>query len=131
MIDTQITYKIDSFFVTHSIRMADKEEKIKEAIKEIEENGMSKKKASKIFGIARSTLQFRMGRTFKKTGYGPVPYLSHDEENVLVKYVQDISQLIIISKLWILFILLVGLLRVSVEVSPSALKMCKQVYKIL
>lgn len=67
--------------------MDERENKIMMAIKEIEENGMSKKMASKKFGVPRSTLQFRMSAKFKKPGYGPSTYLTKEEENVFVQYV--------------------------------------------
>ncbi|KAF2890621.1 hypothetical protein ILUMI_15552 [Ignelater luminosus] len=51
-----------------------------EAIKK----GLSRKQASKEYGIPRATLQFRLSNKFKKTGHGPLPILTQDEEELLV-----------------------------------------------
>ncbi|KAJ8945467.1 hypothetical protein NQ314_009219 [Rhamnusium bicolor] len=64
----------------------DREEKIKLALKAVEE-GMPKLKASKIFGVPRATIQFRMSEKFKKPGYGPDTYLSKNEEKLLVDWI--------------------------------------------
>ncbi|KAJ8917899.1 hypothetical protein NQ315_002591 [Exocentrus adspersus] len=51
--------------------------------------GMSKKEASKLYGIPRGTLQFRLSDKFKKCGHGPPPVLSSEEENLLVSWITE------------------------------------------
>lgn len=63
------------------------EETLQKALAEIK-NGMSKKFASKFYGIPRSTLQFRMSTKFKKITRAPDPYLT-DEEDLLVSWIID------------------------------------------
>ena len=53
--------------------MATEREEIINAAIEAINDGMPKNQASKIFGVPRSTLQFRMSSKFKKPGYGPRP----------------------------------------------------------
>lgn len=50
-------------------------------------NGMSKKKASKIFGVPRATIIFRLSNKFVKSSHGPNPVLSRNEEETLVSWV--------------------------------------------
>lgn len=69
--------------------MEGREERLKLAIEAIESGAMSKKKAAVRYGVARSTIQFRMGNKFKKPGYGPSTYLTKEEEDQLVKYVKS------------------------------------------
>jgi transposase len=49
------------------------------------EGGLSKKAGSKIFGISRSTLIFRLSDKFRKTDPEPSPLLSAAEEATLVE----------------------------------------------
>jgi len=54
------------------------------------DGGMSKKAAAKQFGVARSTLQFRMKNRNKETfSCGPSSVLSVKEEKSLIKWVLD------------------------------------------
>lgn len=64
--------------------MNERENKIAQAVQAVK-SGMPKLKASKIFGIPRATIQFRMGDKFKKPGYGPETYLTTEEEKTLVE----------------------------------------------
>ncbi|KAF2889310.1 hypothetical protein ILUMI_16864 [Ignelater luminosus] len=56
---------------------------IEQAVEAIKK-GLSRKQASKEYGIPRATLQFRLSNKFKKTGHGPPPILTQDEEELLV-----------------------------------------------
>ncbi|KAF2898011.1 hypothetical protein ILUMI_08165 [Ignelater luminosus] len=58
------------------------ERDIEQAVEAIKK-GLSKKQASKEYGIPRATLQFRLSNKFKKTGHGPTPILTQDEEELL------------------------------------------------
>ncbi|KAF2892344.1 hypothetical protein ILUMI_13828 [Ignelater luminosus] len=51
--------------------------------------GLSKKQASKEYGIPRATLQFRLSNKFTKTGHGPPPILTQDEEKLLVHWIKE------------------------------------------
>ncbi|XP_022177727.1 uncharacterized protein LOC111038801 [Myzus persicae] len=63
-----------------------------EAIKAVD-NGISKKAAAKQFGVARSTLQFRIKHRDKETfSCGPSSVLSVEEEKSLVKWLLDCSK---------------------------------------
>lgn len=64
--------------------MDERENKIAQALQAVRD-GMPKLKASKMFGIPRATIQFRMGDKFKKPGYGPATYLTKEEEAMLVE----------------------------------------------
>ncbi|XP_072375131.1 uncharacterized protein [Diabrotica undecimpunctata] len=64
----------------------EREEKIHKAVEAVKD-GMSKLKASKLYGVPRSTIQFRMGNKFKKPGFGPASYLTKEEESILVKWI--------------------------------------------
>lgn len=66
------------------------EETVKKAVEAIKE-GMSKKMASKKFGVPRSTLQFRLSDKFVKIRPGPTTVLSEEEEDVLVKWIKECS----------------------------------------
>jgi lambda repressor-like predicted transcriptional regulator len=63
------------------------QEAISKALEDILNNGVSKKAASKKYGIPRSTLQFRLSQKFTKTTFGPSPILSKEEEQILVDWV--------------------------------------------
>ncbi|KAF2894661.1 hypothetical protein ILUMI_11513 [Ignelater luminosus] len=58
------------------------ERDIEQAVEAIKK-GLSKKQASKEYGIPRATFQFRLSNKFKKTGHGPPPILTQDEEELL------------------------------------------------
>ncbi|KAF2890221.1 hypothetical protein ILUMI_15952, partial [Ignelater luminosus] len=58
------------------------ERDIEQAVEAIKK-GLSKKQASKEYGIPRATLQFRLSNKFKKTGHGPPPILTQDEQELL------------------------------------------------
>lgn len=60
---------------------------ISRALEDILNNGLSKKAASRKYGIPRSTLQFRLSQKFSKSTFGPRPILSNDEEQILVDWV--------------------------------------------
>ena len=62
------------------------EEQIQKALKAID-NGMHIRKAAIKFQIPRATLQFRRSNKFKKTGHGPAPVLTKDEEATLVEWI--------------------------------------------
>lgn len=64
--------------------MNKREESIAQAFQAVKE-GMPKLKASKLFGVPRATIQFRLSEKFKKPGYGPSTYLTKEEEQSLVK----------------------------------------------
>ena len=49
--------------------------------------GMPFKKAAKMHGVPRSTLQFRCSDKFSKVTHGPAPVLSEEEENTLQRCV--------------------------------------------
>jgi hypothetical protein len=57
-----------------------------EALRAIE-GGMSKKAASKMFGIPRTTLIFRLSDKFRKIDPGPSPVLTAAEEATLVEWI--------------------------------------------
>ncbi|KAF2891981.1 hypothetical protein ILUMI_14192, partial [Ignelater luminosus] len=63
------------------------EKDIAKAVEAIEK-GLSKKQASKEYGIPRATLQFRLSNKLKKNGYGPPPILAQDEEELLVHWIK-------------------------------------------
>ena len=63
------------------------EKTISRALEDILNNGLSKKAASRKYGIPRSTLQFRLSEKFTKSTFGPSPILSVDEEKMLVDWV--------------------------------------------
>ncbi|KAF2887661.1 hypothetical protein ILUMI_18512 [Ignelater luminosus] len=58
------------------------ERDIEQAVEAIKK-GLSKKQACKEYGIPRATLQSRLSNKFKKTGHGPPPILTQDEEELL------------------------------------------------
>lgn len=62
------------------------EQTVVEAIDDVLKNNISKKAASKMYSISRSTLQFRLSKRFKKIGHGPPSVLLMEEENVLVEW---------------------------------------------
>lgn len=62
------------------------EEHIQKALKAIDD-GMPIRKAATKFQIPRATLQFRRSDKFKKTGHGPAPVLTKDEETALVEWI--------------------------------------------
>lgn len=64
------------------------EDQVQQALVAIK-NGMSKKLASKSFGVPSSTLQFRLSDKFSKICYGPQTYLTSNEENLLVQWIID------------------------------------------
>lgn len=68
-----------------------REEDVDKALNAIQE-GMPKLKASRLFGVPRSTLQFRLSTNFTKTSKGPTPYLTSDEENILVLWIGECVQ---------------------------------------
>lgn len=51
------------------------------------QNGLSKKAASKLYGIPRTTLIFRLSEKFNKTDHGPPPVLTKQEEEILVDWI--------------------------------------------
>lgn len=60
------------------------EEKLQKALEEVKK-GISFKAASRMYGIPRSTLQFRLSNKYTKTSHGPAPILSKEEESTLVR----------------------------------------------
>lgn len=64
------------------------EESIQNAIIDIR-NGMPKQLAAIKYGVPRSTIQFRLSENFKKVKHGPNSYLSKDEENLLVSWIEE------------------------------------------
>lgn len=73
-------------FLFHFVRNREREEKIKNAVEAVR-NGMAKKAAAKSFGIARSTIQYRLSEKFKSPGYGPPTILTSEEEDILVRWI--------------------------------------------
>lgn len=68
------------------------EETITSALAAIK-NGISQRQASKLFGVPRQTLQFRKSEKFhSKTNLGPNPILTHEEENILEKWILNSYQ---------------------------------------
>lgn len=66
---------------------------IKSAIEAVEIDGMSQKSAAKKFGVARSTLQFRLKNLNKEHfSCGPSTVLSTNEEETLVKWLLESSK---------------------------------------
>ncbi|KAJ3640323.1 hypothetical protein Zmor_003630 [Zophobas morio] len=65
-----------------------KEEDICKALDAIN-NGFSKKKASRVVNVPRSTIQFRLSHKFKKPGPGPPPILSAEAEETLAKWILE------------------------------------------
>ncbi|KAF2889406.1 hypothetical protein ILUMI_16767 [Ignelater luminosus] len=63
------------------------ERNIEQAVEAIKK-GLSKKQAFKEYGIPRATLQFRLSNKFKKTGHGPPPILTQEEE-LLVHWIKE------------------------------------------
>lgn len=61
---------------------------LQKALSEIKEGKISKKGASKTYGIPRSTLQFRLGSKFLKIRPGPQTILTHSEEETIVDWVK-------------------------------------------
>jgi hypothetical protein len=57
----------------------------------IDREGIAKKAAAIKYKIPRSTLQFRLCCKLSKSCTGPLPVLSEDEEQVLVKWITDCS----------------------------------------
>lgn len=55
-------------------------------------DGMSKKAAARQFGVARSTLIFRLKNPDQKTSCGPSAVLTKGEEDMLVKWIIDSSR---------------------------------------
>ncbi|KAF2893832.1 hypothetical protein ILUMI_12335 [Ignelater luminosus] len=64
------------------------EKKQQRALQEIK-SGNSKKAVSVKYGIPRSTLQFRLGPKFTKMKFGHHPYLTKDEEQVLIDWILE------------------------------------------
>lgn len=62
------------------------EDNIASAIQAVHD-GMSKKKAASKFGVARSTIQFRMKNPDKTFKCGSAPILTEAEESLLVKWI--------------------------------------------
>lgn len=67
------------------------ESDVQKALHEIKIGKISKKAASKIFNIPRSTLQFRLGSNFSKVRPGPSTILTSEEEERMVHWIK-ISQ---------------------------------------
>lgn len=62
-------------------------ENINAAIKAIQVDGMSQKSTAKKFGVARSTLQFRLKNIDRQnSSCGPLTVLTTNEEKILVKW---------------------------------------------
>ncbi|KAF2892060.1 hypothetical protein ILUMI_14113, partial [Ignelater luminosus] len=64
------------------------ERDIEQAVEAIKK-GLLKKQAFKEYGIPRATLQFRLSNKLKKTGHGPPPILTQDEEELLVHWIKE------------------------------------------
>nr|CAI5817822.1 unnamed protein product [Callosobruchus analis] len=77
--------------VTEGLKYSKKydEETLSKALEDIVNEGLSKKAASKKYGIPQSTLQFRLTDKFSKTTFGPKPILSQEEEKILVDWVLE------------------------------------------
>ena len=77
--------------VTEGLQYSKKydEEALIRALDDIQNNGLSKKAASKKYKIPRSTLQFRLSQKFTKTSLGPKPILSTDEEQILINWILE------------------------------------------
>ncbi|KAI4463240.1 tc5 transposase dna-binding domain [Holotrichia oblita] len=68
------------------------EENLQKALQAVN-GGMSKIKASELYNVPRSTIQFRLSNKFSnKTSHGPSPYLTEVEEDVLVKWIIESQQ---------------------------------------
>jgi len=67
------------------------EDNIAAAIQAVHD-GMSKKKAGIKFGVARSTIQFRMKNPDRKFTCGSSPILTEAEESLLVKWIIESSK---------------------------------------
>ncbi|XP_050066785.1 uncharacterized protein LOC114123838 isoform X4 [Aphis gossypii] len=66
---------------------------INAAIKAIQDDGMSQNSAAKKFGVARSTLQFRLKNPNKQNfSCGPSTFLTTNEEETLVKWLLECSK---------------------------------------
>lgn len=71
-------------------KKSSKFENINAAIKAIQVDGMSQKSAAKKFGVARSTLQFRLKNIDKQyISCGPPTVLTTNEEKMLVKWLVE------------------------------------------
>ena len=70
-------------------------EAMQNALDAVEKGGMSKRKASKCFGVPRTTLSDKLsGRTPRERKMGHSPILTEQEEHDLVKLVNHSFQLI-------------------------------------
>lgn len=67
------------------------EAEIQTALKAIVE-GMPLREAARKFNIPRATLQFRKGDKFVKTGFGPNPVLTKEEEDMLEKWIIELGK---------------------------------------
>jgi len=67
------------------------EENIQKAVDTIR-RGMSQRTASRMFGVPRSTIQFRMSGAFVKSTPGPSPVLTRNGEEDLVKWLIECSK---------------------------------------
>lgn len=67
------------------------EDKLSAAIQAVND-GMSKKAAARQFGIARTTLIFRLKNPEQKTTCGPSSVLTKEEEGMLVKWILECSK---------------------------------------
>lgn len=65
------------------------EENIQNAENAVVNGKISKKSAAKLFNIPRSTLQFRLSESYKKSRPGPITILTKVEENQIVEWVVE------------------------------------------
>lgn len=61
---------------------------IRKALEAIK-SGIPVREVSRRFNIPRATLQFRKSDKFKKTGFGPPPVLTSEEEALLIKWIEE------------------------------------------
>lgn len=64
------------------------ESDLQKALQHIKNGKITKKAASKLYNIPRSTLQFRLGPNFSKTRPGPCTVLTKEEEERIVDWVK-------------------------------------------
>ncbi|XP_046663119.1 chaetoglobosin A biosynthesis cluster protein C-like [Homalodisca vitripennis] len=69
-----------------------KPEALQAALNDVKNGLLSKKAASKKYGIPRATIQFRLSSKFTRAERGPPPILSKEEEDLLEKWIIDCSK---------------------------------------
>lgn len=67
------------------------EDDLQKALKAVA-NGVGIREAAKRYKVPRATLQFRRSHKFTKTSLGPCPYLTFEEENLLVEWLIESSK---------------------------------------